>query len=202
MGNTSSAHGGERLAEHRDSLYRRQCAVHKRIERLRDEAREQLRLGNRDGALNSARQLKLAEQQARSIGGFITRIDSQRHAIETKELTAQTMNIMAHTQKVLGRGLTENTLGQAEDLAVTCDDTNDELREIAQALGTTLGGGETEEELLSAIGGGEEVHEARGEPPRARDDVFLDWARSQMLPDAPVTVPKEAVPPARGAIIF
>ena len=201
MGGSQSRAGQDayaRLESHRDALYQRQLEHRQRCEQTKQRAREQLRLGNRVGAVNLARQLKTLENQERTIAGIVTNLDAQKATLETKQITNETMNVMAACVKTLGKG--SLTVSAVEDAMELNDDAAAELREVAEALSIPFDASDSDDFLLS------ELQEALGEADDAKvgsgtgpvvgmDDAFLTWMRlTAGAPDAPEHLPAPSAP--------
>lgn len=172
MGGATSRPGAsvaDRLEQHRGNLYSKQLEHRRRIDRCRADAADQLRLGNRQGAINLARQVKMLEGQERTIAGIVTNLDAQRASLEQKQITADTMAVMAQCAKEMGKGAL--SVGAVEDMIEGNDDAAVELREIAEAMAMP-GTVEDEDDLLALIGKVEGVQVGEG-----GDEAFVRWAR-------------------------
>ena len=146
MGQGQSQQGAyAKLESHREALYKRQLEHHQRCEETRRRAREQLRLGNRVGAVNLARQLKTLETQERTIAGIVTNLDAQKATLETKQITNDTMNVMAACVKTLGKG--SLSVAAVENTMELNDDAAAELREVADALSIPLDASDSDDFL-------------------------------------------------------
>lgn len=180
----------DKLAAHREMLYRRQLQHHQRVELTRQQAAQQLKLGNRQGALNLARQLKTLEQQERTIAGIVTNLDAQRATLETKEITNETMQVMAACVKTLGKGAL--SVDVVEDCLEANDDAAAELKEVAEALSLPYAPGDDDDALLEQLnvkfgaaataaaaeagGAGDMAENAN----MTMDERFLAWARNEL----------------------
>lgn len=174
----------DKLASHREQLYQRQLQHRQQCEETKRQAAEQLRLGNRTGALNLARQLKTLQAQEKTIAGIVTNLDAQKASMETKQITAETMTVMSQAVRSMGRGVinvetVEDTLEANDDLAA-------DLKEVAEALALPYSATDDEEDLLSGLidtmdaqNLGSPVGTPAAAAGKTTDETFMDYMRAR-----------------------
>lgn len=211
MGQGSSTRSADtaydNLLKHREQLFARQLEYHKQCQQTRQQAEEQLRIGNRVGALNLARQLKTLESQQATVAGLVNNLDSQRASLETHKITQRSMTVIAECVKNLGKSAV--SVQHVDALVDASEDVTDDLREVAEALSLPYDAGCTEEDLLKLLGTGSgtaKPQNTEGRGGSGQDELFLQWLRDTaelgkradtlpVLPDVPkhsLSVPTQA----------
>ena len=208
-GSQSSESAYNKLTQHREQLYRRQLEHRQRCEETERQAAEQLRLGNRTGALNLARQLKTLRAQEKTIAGIVTNLDAQKASMETKQITAETMAVMSSAVRSMGKGVisvdvVEDTLGVNDDIA-------SDLREVADALSLPYTATDNDDDLLDGLiktmdTQAEKTGQLSLESSKTSDEKFLEYMRAKAaeieFPETPTHQPGGGDRPKTQALVL
>lgn len=170
-----------KLRQHRDEMYRKQCEYRADSDRIKRQAAEQLRLGNKQGALNLARRLKQLLAQEKIIAGIVCNLDANSASLETKAMTSETMRVISGVMKTLGKdALSMNVVEQALEMN---DDMAADLKEVAEALSLPYAAEYDDEASLLQSLQGEAMfvlNEAGAGLQTSDGEDFLAWARKEV----------------------
>lgn len=201
-----SAKARAAIDEHRSNIYEQQLSSQKSIETLKIQARQQLELGNKQGALQLARQIKLMQNHSAQLGSIISNLDAHRVQLETKELTNKSHAVLKMCVNTLGSNMiSANELDRTLDQH---DSVSAELKEVAEMLSLPVDtdGFEDEDTLLSMLSEG--ARELQGTNTSTAtpastvaldpDTAFLDYVQSLVteteLPSVPEHEPLPSAP--------
>jgi DNA primase catalytic subunit len=130
------------------SLEKRRNFIDKNIDQERETARDWLKKGNKQKALNHMKKLKLYQKEADIIDGNIYNLETQRLTIESFVTTKNIIEVMKQSSQVLKQGPSQE---QVSDLV---DDINDSVQiqqEVSEELSRPIGPVFDEDELLGEL---------------------------------------------------
>lgn len=188
MGTTHAKPEARDLGTLRADLHRRQQEYHAKWQLATASAREQLALGNREGAVNMLRHAQSLKEQATNLAGMVTNVDAQVVAIENRRITNETVAVMRECARNVGRQVF------TQDDAAAAVDTNEEFQDEMAEMMAVLSAGRstaTDSELLAALEGVQE--DLREVAPHGKDEAFMKWASARAR-DEP-TPPPTSFPP-------
>jgi len=192
MGAARSKPPARDLGALRADLHKRQQEYHSKWQLATTSAREQIQLGNREGALNMLRHAQSLKEQATNLAGMVTNVDAQVVAIENRRITNETVAVMRECARNVGREIF------TQDDAAAAVDSNEEFQdEMADMMAVLAAGRGTvsDDELLAGL---DSVEIGVAEAPSAStDEAFMTWAAARAR-DAPSPPPTSfpAVPTA------
>ena len=191
-----------KIETQRDRLLERQEHHSRQAARLLATAHAQKTSGNVPGALATMRRYAQTLAQIQTICGIVHNLDAHTHALETKMITKDTMDVMRQTAGTLARNTM--TADAVDDAMMQSEEVRDELRAITAAM--TAHDGQTDDDLLgmlSATGAGTPAAVAVEPPAMALaandDEAFYSYLAAETvklrLPDAPTKAPASVPPP-------
>lgn len=163
-----------------------------RAQKLTREALQKKRAGDRKGALFKLKQKKLAEKERDQLYSQVTNLETQLSAIESAATTKSTVDAMRVGKNALQDVNTQIDVENVELMKEEITEGMDDLNEVTNILGESLGGYEDEGEYEDELN---ELMEQDAEDDLLNEPSIGTLTPGTTLPPALPTAPTDNITP-------
>lgn len=152
-GTTDTMGSITKLDETLEMLTKRAGLLEKKVKEQMDKARQLTKDGNKRAALMALKNKKLYETQLEQVENNMLRVNEQKIMLENQRTTIETVSALKMSAESSKATMKEMKIEKVDQIFDDINEQNDQMREIQEALGQSLGPAADmdEEELLAEL---------------------------------------------------
>lgn len=168
------------------TLNKRDEFIEKNIQKMRQEARAEMKNGNKPKALHLVKKIKMSEKEQEHIYGMLQNIELQAFTIERSLTTKEIVNTMKDAKNVISKINVSINVDEVTDIVDSIAEKIEDINEVGQILSMPFIRSETtDEELLQELND-ESSLEKLSDPP-----TFTNYNLTKSLEELPAVPRKE-----------